>query len=356
MRVSLQDADGFGKYLGSLLEHVRVKSVSPAGALFSIAYARQPGENPYFLTGRCLFQHEPRPSRRHEYLELLLDEWWLDGEEAIATLVEAVKGKGALNGVPMPECWIPSVERHVGERPSFTGWPEWVFDLRVKRDRTQGPPSEPVVRHGLRPYSSGIQAILDWVWRAPTKQSSQQPHEDKLIVVVPDFRSRIKAAEWRGQTLTVHIEGEEEGLQLQSLVLAGSTHQPLAVVDDTAMREPAILDVPQGAERIELFLVRPTGELASEVTLARAGEEFEATPGEPTPEEHAATDLRNGEGQQVEFKPFISPSDPKEEEVIRTIVALANTDGGRLYVGVRDTGVPEGEPALCRAARADAAG
>jgi hypothetical protein len=104
---------------------------------------------------------------------------------------------------------------------------------------------------------------------------------------------------------------------------------------------------------VELFLVRSTGELASHVVLHSAGEEFEAKPGRPTPEEQAAAELRNGEGQHVEFKPFIEPKNQKEHEVVRAIVAFSNTEGGRLYIGATKEGVPEGEASLCRVAKAD---
>ena len=48
------------------------------------------------------------------------------------------------------------------------------------------------------------------------------------------------------------------------------------------------------------------------------------------------SDLGKGEGDQIEFKPFITPNDPKESEIIETVIAFANASGGRVYVGVAD--------------------
>lgn len=45
---------------------------------------------------------------------------------------------------------------------------------------------------------------------------------------------------------------------------------------------------------------------------------------------------RNGEGIRVEFKPYIKPGNDKLGEIIRTIAAYANTDGGRVFLGITD--------------------
>jgi predicted HTH transcriptional regulator len=45
---------------------------------------------------------------------------------------------------------------------------------------------------------------------------------------------------------------------------------------------------------------------------------------------------RNGEGPRVEFKPFIKPDNDKLQEVIRTVAAFANADGGHIFLGISD--------------------
>ncbi len=48
--------------------------------------------------------------------------------------------------------------------------------------------------------------------------------------------------------------------------------------------------------------------------------------------------IKEGEHQQLDFKFEISDS----KKIARTLVAFANTDGGRLLVGVKDNGTPAG--------------
>ena len=51
---------------------------------------------------------------------------------------------------------------------------------------------------------------------------------------------------------------------------------------------------------------------------------------------------RNGEGPQIEFKPYITPGDEKANEIVRTVVAFANSGGGLLLIGVNDRCIVEG--------------
>ncbi len=354
MDVSLKDASAFSEFLRALLARVHVQSEGEIGALFSVAYLLSEAEEPYFLTGRCVFEHKSVPPRRDEYRELMFDEWWTTTDEAAKIVAGLVGGDPTLDGVRVPLFYVPSARHRIGQRSSITGWPEWLFEMNVNRQQRKGPSSDPVVRPGLRPYGSAAQAITDWVWRAPTKEASNVPRENQLVVVVPDYRARINSAEWRARTVIADVDGSEPGLELQALVLAGGTHQPLPAISNPPFTAATTLEVPTGTERVELFLVRQNGELADHVVLHGAGEEFEAIAGEPTPEEQALTDLRAGEGQEIEFKPFIAPNEPKEDELVRTVVAFANTDGGRLYIGVKDTGAPEGEAVLCKMAKSDA--
>lgn len=62
----------------------------------------------------------------------------------------------------------------------------------------------------------------------------------------------------------------------------------------------------------------------------------------------------SGEGLHVEFKPFVAPEQKlgsssektKLREVVTTVVAFANTEGGHIYLGVEDdctmSGIDEG--------------
>jgi predicted HTH transcriptional regulator len=44
--------------------------------------------------------------------------------------------------------------------------------------------------------------------------------------------------------------------------------------------------------------------------------------------------IAEGEGQELDFKYHVSSA----SKIARTLVAFANTDGGRLLIGVKDNG------------------
>ncbi|MBF5041883.1 ATP-binding protein [Simulacricoccus sp. 17bor-14] len=63
--------------------------------------------------------------------------------------------------------------------------------------------------------------------------------------------------------------------------------------------------------------------------------------------------MADGENDRVEYKPFVNPKSDKESELIATVIAFANTVGGRLYIGVRNDGEPEGEQTFRRVIQGD---
>lgn len=343
--------------LEQVLKAVAGAVAHDASARLKTAFVVSSDGKPEFLTGLLQFAQSPVEQRRSEYSNLRLDDRPLKTTDAVGMIGQLVDGPVDLHGMTLPKFTTPSVAKALGrwnnERTEFSGWPEWIVTFQPERANGGRPipPSDPVVGKGMRPYASGVQAVLDWVWGRGGPEN-HLPHENALVVVVPDYRCRIKTAEWRRGRATAVVEGPEEGLELQVLAQERGSHFPCATLTDLPRGEPLEVAVPAETERVELYLVRATGELASHVVLHSAGEEFEAKPGRPTVEEQARADMR-GEGQHVEFKPFIEPKHQKEHEVARSIVAFSNTEGGRLYIGVTKEGVPEGDAALRRIAKAD---
>lgn len=117
--------------------------------------------------------------------------------------------------------------------------------------------------------------------------------------------------------------------------------------------EPEVTwEVPSDADVIEVYLVHRDGTLLSHRRLTR-GEHYSARPRDFVMRERAEEELRQGEGERVEYRPFIVPKNEKEKELIQTVVAFSNTFGGRIYVGVKDDGTPQGEVELRKVGKDD---
>ena len=145
------------------------------------------------------------------------------------------------------------------------------------------------------------------------------------------MRLQVKGAYWDGLRL----------YQVQANVKDGS----------------AILAIPESTNRYEYHLIGEDGvhyDFQSEGEFGHSGLGRQRLSSEKvTPVQQVRFACDGGEGLHVEFKPFIDPRErtadrrkTKLRELITTVVAFANTKGGRVYLGVDDncsvTGIDRG--------------
>lgn len=343
-------ADEFVPWLKDWIDH---RYRAPAGALVTFASVPDDKGTIRLVTMRWEFADSPKePRSSRSYRNLRLVEVWLPTSEAFEALHAMVAGHASIGGVPVSEklTWAHSDAHHGG---SMTGWPEATFRLRLDREKVAQLPHEPAVAFGLRPYAVLAEAVNEWVWQESTHRwgGGDPLHKDEIVIAVPDTRARIAHAEWRPGAVDVRLESNvpAEQTELQGVV----RHEDAAQVDDRRAAAPSSLvtwDVPSWAKKVDVYLLHADGSLLGQTSLSAPGQEYEARVGTKTPLEQAQADLRAGEGQYVEFKPFIRPTDEKEGELLRAVVAFSNQeDGGRLYIGVKDDGIPEGPVALQKA-------
>ena len=188
---------------------------------------------------------------------------------------------------------------------------------------------------GLRPYRGGNQAINDWVFDLPTDNpGGDVPYTNYLVTFLPDTRARIVSALWTPGKLNLGLEINipSEHVQLQILQL-GSARSPHVSPAESGAIE---LEIPDDSRELLIYLVHREGDCIMSVHLRHVYASFGHVPQDLIVKSRAESDLEKGEGDQIEFKSFISPQDPKESEIVETVIAFANTSGGRIYVGVAD--------------------
>jgi hypothetical protein len=109
-------------------------------------------------------------------------------------------------------------------------------------------------------------------------------------------------------------------------------------------------EVPEGSRTATLMLVHWSNDCISQIRLNGEYDTYGPQPLALSATRKAELDLQEGENDHVEYKPWVSPKSPeKEAELVETIIAFANTGGGRLYVGAADSGTPLGDTALSKA-------
>lgn len=273
------------------------------------------------------------PAARASYAEVTLTRAILEGPDLVAAVLRELP---PTDGEPAHTSWMRSDgAHHVGARE----WP--TFELR-EVSRGNGPDfssGDAVVAFGLPPYASLRDAIRDWL-------GVRDPYPGAWSIFVPDTRARIREGILLGDgrvEITVEHNLGATDLELHLIHSAGHNEdgaREIVRVEQSVVNATA----PSDARYTQMYLVRP-GEILDRGRLDRLPRE----PGtlEPgTLAERCRRELRDGEGEEVEIKPWIGPRESKEHELIETIIAFANTKGGRLYIGADDWGVPQGDGAL----------
>jgi hypothetical protein len=311
-----------------------------AGVLIRVAlYQKQ------FLTGTAVFAEE-RPAVRPDadYQRLQLLESWIDGqEEALGALARLLAGEGSIEGHRIPNTFSHTILNHSAIEEEISGWCSWAYVANadpIDRNRSLNLDREPVVNKGLAPYFSPADAVQNWVFNSYSSHPlNQVPYSERFLVLLPDTRARFCSGRWVGSRLAIQIETNvpTSDVELQINLVGSRTqglHMPIS-------GESIQIEVPDDARQLTLYLVHSNGDLICQRRLS-AGYRYFGGAEDEVPECDVAKDLREGESDIREFKPFISPFDAKESEVVRTVVAFANTGGGRLIIGVNDEGIPMG--------------
>ena len=97
--------------------------------------------------------------------------------------------------------------------------------------------------------------------------------------------------------------------------------------------------VPDQVEGFEVYLIGVDARIYDfhrETKLWALGQErvLSAVPGGESNLSIAQKAIQQGEGETVEFKPFIKDSSLKLNELVKAVIAFSNTKGGVLLVGV----------------------
>lgn len=349
---------GIDEWLISLLSKLRVPC---AGARVTFAAGKR-GDATDLITGRCEFScAKLEPRKGYDYGTIVLGEQWLDVDEAKTFLSSLAAGTAHLAGVDLGGKYVVQSlppERKVAPVDGVTGWSEWAYDLHRDGDRSEVPDLfAPLVRTGLRPYKAAANAVAAWVWAVGDSWNNGQPPQyQEVRVAIPDSRARITSVEWlpgrlraAGEFAIPHDEVEIQAV----LQLLGRTETVAAQNPNAECLVEWEID--SSAVRAEIYIVHKDGDLLWQADVRNTGSQVRTPAHVHSPQEVADRDLVEGESDQVEFKPFLVDSDDsgKAAEFVRTIVAFANSAGGRLYIGVRDDASPEGRARFLKSAATD---
>jgi hypothetical protein len=223
----------------------------------------------------------------------------------------------------------------------------WVAIRRLPDNITLG--QQPLARPGMPYYADDADAVGEWS-RLRVSHGNAEIAIKKLHILLPERRAYIDQHAWSGdgEWLTLTISGSEiqRGRHwVQGASWVGKQKQYLGeAVNEGQVR----FAVAPGATRLELVLMNDDERLFDR----HAENNFPGYPSERSfladrprsgPGEHGlAQALQEGEGRTVEFKQWVDIKVPNNDlkakfhQVVKTVVAFANTAGGAIYIGVDD--------------------
>lgn len=320
------------------------------GGLLSTAWTRPADAGvTAFITGRLSLSEAiqcPRETRC--YPAITLSEMWIE-RDALVSLLRAVLGPEKSH--VLPEQFRASGVEHIytsSAHESHSHWAETHLELTSRAGRTD-PEWLPAVAPNLPPFQTCAEAVSTWVFDRAVTYATDLPHAGQLLVLMPDTRMRASKISpgANGIRLDLELRDSLDAAQACELQYVYSRSRSRLAVDTVKIEQARSIEIPfcPDATQLDVFCLHPNDGFVSHrayswVELQQAGANAQADD-----REHLK-DIADGEREVVEFKPFLLKGHPKNKELVKTVIAFANTHGGRVYVGIRDDGEPEGRDGL----------
>ncbi|MFZ6776984.1 helix-turn-helix domain-containing protein [Undibacterium sp. Ji83W] len=216
-------------------------------------------------------------------------------------------------------------------------------------------------------YPTVEEATRDWLPFSEYHGSSDA-RNGEIHFLFPESRAFISRSVFlEDSKLLVEIDGDEVGSRIFRIKGAYWEEKLIHHIDGLIQASKIELNIPSDYDRLEYYLIDENGavyDFHREDRFSR----FKAPSNSLGSLERALIDqmrkaIRDGEGQHVEFKPFVDPAQrhinerqkTKLGEIVCTAVAFANSKGGNIYLGIDDDCSPTGiDKDLCKWADAAA--
>lgn len=290
-------------------------------------------------------QPPPRkPSLRYPRLHLL-EEWMNLSTFSTAILESVSKGAISVDGESV------SIDVHtrfnewefLPSRNNLSNYPGHVYKTPYGQ-RPQLAHHDPLLAHDLPFYPNPYFAIRDWM-NFRLFHMDRDANLGTIQIFIPQGRAYMKSLTIEKSLLKVCAENRQElNLFLKGAWEHASGCSPFeALVTGSEMSIP----VPDQVEGFEVYLIGVDDRVYDfhrETKLWALGQErvLGAVPGGEGNLAIVQKAIQQGEGEAVEFKPFVKESGSKLNELVKTVIAFSNTKGGVLLVGISDDCIAEG--------------
>jgi len=195
-------------------------------------------------------------------------------------------------------------------------------------------------------YPDTKEAARDWLPFTVHHGDSDTRYE-QIVFMLPQTKAYISEVSADDCTLKIGIEGS--AVTEQQFIIKGAYWKGRAInqLHSAVIDGRAQLEIPHAATRVEYYLIDSQGvtyDFQHEDRFGHSGFGRRAAHSAASLGEQVRNAVREAEGVHAEFKPFVDPDDKltrngrrtKFGEVVTTVVAFANREGGSIYLGIED--------------------
>lgn len=280
----------------------------------------------------------PQAEEPRRYPELLLLEQWHNLDALGQVLDQICVGrKLLLHGEEVmldPNSTLSHREFHPREN-WYSPLSGWVYEA----GRGQGPniPSEPLLAPRLPFYTDGFHAMQGWFGLPHLSHNDARIGE--VLVFFPECRAGIGSVglDEAGRVTVQPRFGHErfkQGMELKGAWLVGESRRTF----EMPFEGEATLALPEGATGFCVYMVGANATIYDfhdeMARWVRGGQRVLGGHPSNNISEIVQRALRTGECDVVEYKPFVEMGNPKQDEIIESVIAFANTKGGSVLFGI----------------------
>lgn len=224
-------------------------------------------------------------------------------------------------------------------------WSDWPIDLLELRSASGAnyiPPKALVSHNTKRVFRDVYDGIEQYMG---DKISNNSGWLRAMVLVLPDYRVRINEVACDKQQLILKLTRDEKLVDLRVHGLIDGPRRE--EISEQINGSEAILPLQSEIgliENVQLYITAPEGTLDyyEQNPLHHSGRiRWLSGPRERESQknEDLLGEIQNGEGVHLEFKPYVrlDRTEGKVAELIRAAIAFANTSGGTILFGVRNT-------------------
>jgi hypothetical protein len=289
--------------------------------------------------------HEPPKQSDVLYPHLQLREVWLSCKDFLNQMSEQSLSTSNLH--------MEFREDRTWER-SILSYPNQYLDDQgtlyktLWQDKLTISPFEHLLQYDLPYHPNSMDAVRDWI-QLKSIADHHNPYESEFVLFLPECRASFDTLSLRKRKLRIRVKINDP--QLADLRIKGGWRENGAFIpiDEKAASIDLVVASPDDVDLFNLFLIGSDGtifdfHLEQHSWPQHQQTVFGANIQSSLKESEIAVAIDNGEGPDLEFKPYIKldAGSEKANEIIETVIAFANADGGRILFGVANDGTPIG--------------